>query len=448
MPKVPSIAEELNTLFPAQWIRRAAREHGVVRRFVKVDIVVFFWSVLLGPSAGSFASIASLQRRFEAVAKLKLATSSFLDRFSSTLVKFLTACLERAMEAKLQSWATPAVFAQFRDVLVQDSTVVTLADTLARFFPGAKSKAAVKVNAVSSVLHGSVRSLTIAAGKRGEARLVSISRKLAGHLLLLDLGYFSWGVFARIDRVGALFVSRLKANVNPKVVRDFHRGPGRRRPIVGRKLRDVVKSLRRRELDVEVEVTYRQQRRSTTKGRGKTTQRRARFRVVGVRHPDTDTFMFYVTNLETDALDPEQVRVAYSARWFGELLFRELKTSCQLRRLPSRKPQVVRALVLAAAIRLMVARVALDTIRQHHAAEMRRRYPVGFDDFLDEQLRVRTAPERFQAVWRDLSVFYLLEVLRRAGVGWTTRHLDDLLVAAIFDPNRSRNSLWRRMLRA
>jgi len=445
MSKVPSVAEELNTLFPAEWIRHAAREHEVVRRFVKVDIVVFFWTVLLGPPAGAFSSLASLQRRFEAASAKKLATSSFLDRFSPALVRFLAACLDRAMEVKLRAWATPAVFERFRDVLVQDSTVVTLADTMARFFPGSKTKAAVKVNAVSSVLRGSVRSLTIAAGKRGEPRFVRISRELAGHLLLLDLGYFSWAAFAKIDRVGAFFVSRLKANANPTVVCDLHHGPGRRRPIVGRKLRDVVKTLRRRELDVEVEVSYRQRRRSTSKGWGKTTQRRARFRVVGVRHPDTDEFLLYVTNIAPDALDPDQVRVAYSARWFGELLFRELKSSCQLRRLPSRKPHVVRALVIAAAIRLMVARVVLDSIRARHAAEVGRRVPPEFHDFVHEQLRVRTAPERFHAVWHDLSVFYLLEVLRKAGVGWNTRHLDDLLIAGMLDPNRSRTSLWRQV---
>ena len=333
-------------------------------------------------------------------------------------------------------------------MFVQDSTVVTLADTMARFFPGAHSKAAVKINAVSSVLSGTVRSLTIAAGKRNEARFVKISRKLAGHLLLLDLGYFSWAAFAKIDRVGAFFVSRLKANANPTVVGDFHRGPGRRHPIVGLKLRDVVKTLRRQELDVEVEVSYRQRRRPTVKGRGKTIQRRVRLRVVGVRHPDTGKFLFYVTNLAPDALEPEQVRVAYSTRWFGELLFRELKSNCQLRKMPSRKPQVVRALVIAAAIRLMVARVALDAIRQRHAHEMKRRFLLGFQDFADEQLRVRTAPERFHSVWRDLSIFYLLEVLRKAGVGWSTRHLDDLLTAAMLDPNRSRYSLWRTVRRA
>jgi len=448
MPKVPSIAEELNTLFPAQWIRRTARAHQVVQRVVKVDVVVFFWTVLLGPPAGAFVSLASLQRRFEAAAAITLARSSFLDRFSKALVRFLEACLDHAMEHSLSRWASPPVFERFRDVLVQDSTAVTVADTLARFFPGVKTKAAVKVNAVSSVQTGSIRALAISGGTRGETRFARITRRLEGHLLLLDLGYFSWSVFSKIDRVGAFYVSRLKGNANPRIVRDLHRGAGRRRPVVGLKLRDVLKKLKRQELDVEVEVSFTERRRPTKMNPRKTIRRTARLRVVGVRHPDTGTFHLYVTNLSPEELDPEQVRAVYSARWFGELLFRELKSNCQLRRLPSRKPHVVRALILAAAIRLMVARVALETIRCRYAADARRRFPSGFDDFVEVLTRLRTTPERFHAVWRDLSPFFLLDVLRSAGVGWRPKHLDDLLAAAVIDPNRSRDSLWWRLSRA
>ena len=445
MPKVPSIAEELNSLFPAQWIRRKAREHGVVQRFVKIDIVLFFWTVLLGPPAGSFASLASLQRRFEVVAAITLARSSFLDRFSKPLVQFLQTCLDRALERSLQPWATPTLFQRFRDVLVQDSTSVKLADTLARFFPGVKTKAAIKVNAISSVQTGSIHGLVISGGTRAEARFARITKKLKGHLLLLDLGYFSWAIFSKIDRCGAFFVSRLKSNANPKIVADWHRGPGRRRPIVGLKLRDVLKKLKRQEIDVEVEVSFSEKRRPTKTNSRKTKRRTQRLRIVGLRLPETGEFHLYVTNIGPDELEPEQVRVAYSARWFGELLFREMKTSCQLRRLPSRKPQVVRALILAAAIRLMVSRVVLETLRCRFAADARRRFPPGFDDFVELQTRCRTSPERFHAVWRDLSPFFLLEVLRRAGVGWCPNHLDDLLAAAIIDPNRSRDSLWWRL---
>lgn len=448
MPKMPSIAEELNTLFPAEWLRRTARVHEVVQRVVKIDIVVFFWSVLLGPPEGAFASLASLQRRFEAAAAIGLARSSFLDRFSKALVRFLEACLDRAMEHALGRWACPPVLERFRDVLVQDSTVVTVADTLARFFPGVSTKAAVKVNAVSSVQTGTLRGLAISGGTRGETWFARITRKLEGHLLLLDLGYFSWALFSKIDRVGAFFVSRLKGNANPLVVRDLHQGPGRRRPIVGLRLREVLEKLKRQELDVEVLASFTERRRPTSNDPRKTVPRTVRLRVVGIRHPDTGAFHLYLTNLGPDELDPEQVRAVYSARWFGELLFRELKSNCQLRRLPSRSPQVVRALILAAAIRLMVARVALETVRCRYAAAASRRFPTGFDDFVDVLTRLRTGPERFHAVWRDLAPFFLLDVLRKAGVRWRPRHLDDLLAAAIIDPNRARDSLWWRLSRA
>ncbi len=279
-----SVAEELNKLFTPSWLRATARECGAVKRFVKGDIVVFFWTLLLGPASGASSSLASLQRRFEAPAGIKLAPSSFLGRFSPDLVGFLRRCFERAVTASFQAWATPAIFKHFADVLVQDSTIITLADALARVFPGVKTKAALKVNAIYSVLRGDLRSLVIAAGKRSELRFVRITRALAGALLLLDLGYFSWAVFAAINRVDAFFVSRLKKNSNPRIVRDFHTGPGRTRSLIGLKLRDALRGLGREHLDVEVEVTVREKVRGRTAGK-KTVSRKVRFRVVGVRHP-------------------------------------------------------------------------------------------------------------------------------------------------------------------
>ena len=47
-----------------------------------------------------------------------------------------------------------------------------------------------------------------------------------------------------------------------------------------------------------------------------------------------------------------------------ELLFRELKTHYRLEDLPSRKPEVVKALVYAAALTLLVSRRLLHALRQ------------------------------------------------------------------------------------
>jgi hypothetical protein len=102
-----SVADELNALFTPQWLRTTARECAAIKRFVKVDIVVFFWTLLLGPTSGAVSSLASLQRRFEAPAGITLAPSSFLGRFSPGLVCFLRACLKRVVTVSFQAWAPP-----------------------------------------------------------------------------------------------------------------------------------------------------------------------------------------------------------------------------------------------------------------------------------------------------------------------------------------------------
>jgi hypothetical protein len=125
-----------------------------------------------------------------------------------------------------------------------------------------------------------------------------------------------------------------------------------------------------------------------------------------------------------------------------------MKSTCQMRELPSRRPDVVRALVLAAAIRLMVSRVVIESILGRVAAAAQRQYSPAERAALMEYFVLRIGSERFAAVWRDLFVFFLVEVLRRAGVDWNSRHLEELLLSSMLDPNRARDSLRSRLLDA
>jgi hypothetical protein len=56
---IPTIPAQLNDLFPASWLRAQARDTGAVQRCGKVDIVVFFWALVLAPLAGAAPSLAS-----------------------------------------------------------------------------------------------------------------------------------------------------------------------------------------------------------------------------------------------------------------------------------------------------------------------------------------------------------------------------------------------------
>lgn len=439
MPKVQSVPQELNDLFPAQWIWSQARAHGAVQRVGKVNFVVFFWALVLAPVNGSFYSLANLQRLYQVMADHRVAISAYLRRFSAGAARFFAACALRALEVQLRLVAPPELFARFTDVLAIDSTLVTLAESLAAEFPGSRTNSApatVKLNAVYSVVSATVKQVVIAAGKTAETKVLKLTDAMRGSLLLLDLGFFAWAIFAEIKRRKAFFISRLKANANPVIVEDLSQGPGRRRKLVGQKLRDVVPGLGRETLDVMVSVTYFRQ----TKG-GKRHREACLLRVVGVRHPVTDELHLYVTNVLGDTMTPAQIRLAYTARWFVELLFDELKNDCGMGGLPTTQPDAVRILLYVALIRLAVSRVALGVLIERTLAEAEQVGGAPMRKALELAMQDRISPRRFTKAFQTFGMLLLVRVLRRAGIFWRPEHLDRLLVISAVDPNNGQGKL-------
>ena len=121
----------------------------------------------------------------------------------------------------------------------------------------------------------------------------------------------------------------------------------------------MVEDLYRQEIDGLVEVEFKRRTYNRTRSSDS-----AMFRVVGHRHPETDEYHLYITNLPRETFSPQQVTALYRFRWEIELLFRELKSSYRLDDLPSSKPQVVKVLILTSVLTLVVSRVLLGLFRE------------------------------------------------------------------------------------
>jgi hypothetical protein len=447
MPRVPTIPEQLNALYPAQWLRAQALATGAVKRSVKVDIVVFFWALVLAPVVGAAPSLAGLQRVFESMARIVINPSAYLKRFSEPLVLFLETCAQRAFAEAIARWFDPKVFSPFREVLAIDSSLVKLKDSLQVLFPGPRTNSApavAKVHAVYSVISGALRHVSIFAGKTSEVKVLKLDRDLKDTLLLYDLGYFQYSVFARIARQGGFFVSRMKHSANPVIVADRYRGPGRKRNLVGQRLWDALAGIGRETVDLDVEAVYQRKRRPTASDKRKSVTERRRFRVVGVRHPETNELHVYLTNLTPEQATPEQIRVIYTARWIVELLFDELKNYCGMSGFPSARPEIVRALIYLAVIRLAVCRAAMQALQQRMLTGVRDRDPAlvpTVKTLIDERCRSK----RFLLAWSTLSLLMLPEILCHAGIPWDSRSLEKLLLKSMLDPNRRRNTLPSRL---
>lgn len=353
----------LRKLFSGRRLRAMAVETGAVVRQRKVDPVALFWSVVLGFGVGRTRSISGLRRAYERATGQCLEESSFYNRFNAGFVAMLERALLHALEhdvgigRKLRGHLS-----RFVDVLVTDATVLRLHDLLAQSWPGCRTNhtlAAMKAHWVMSVTGQSQQSVKLTSERRHDGPVFQVGPWVKGRLLLFDLGYYGFSLFERIDRNGGHFISRLKKGANPLIVGVNRSHRGRSIALVGEKLQEVLARLKRELLDVDIEVRF--QRRSYG-GRRRTVSKV--FRLVGVRDPETGAHHLYVTNARPEDLAAEHIQRSYALRWEVELLFRELKSHYRLEELPSRKPEVVKALVYAAALTLMVSRCLLHAVRR------------------------------------------------------------------------------------
>jgi len=414
----------LRKLFSSRRLNALAMETGAVVRRRKVDPVALFWTVVLGFGAGRTRSIAGLRRSYERATGQCLEESSFYKRFNDGFVKMLERALVHALDndagvgRKLRGHLS-----RFVDVLITDATVLRLHEVLARRWPGCRtnhSPAAIKAHWVMSVTGRSRQSVKLTGGRRHDGPVFQVGPWVKGSLLLFDLAYYDFSLFERIGRNGGYFISRLKTSANPRIVAVNRNHRGRSIAVEGERLQDVLARLKREVLDVNIEVrcrhrTYGGRRRSVIKI----------FRLVGVRDPQTATHHLYVTNLMPDELEAEHVARSYALRWEIELLFRELKSHYRLDDLPSRKPDVVKALIYAAALTLLVSRCLLNTLRK----------ALG-------QHAQRLKSHRWATILSTLASDLLMLLLRPPRETRTLqRHLNRLLLHEAPDPNIKRLSL-------
>lgn len=423
-----SLQEALRSCFPDHVLRELAEEAEVQQRTRKVTVPALFWTLLLGFGTGVQRTIAELHREFQQATGRSIVRSSFYDRFTPQLTTFLKAVLNWATTVhgepteKLQGR-----LAGFRDLVVTDSTVLRLHALLENTFKACRTnvvRAAAKLHLVMSVTGMGPMSVRITGERSADCRNLKIGKWVAGRLLLFDLGYFSYHLFDRIARNLGFFVTRAKTTINPRIVAVNRRWRGRSRSLVGKRLQEVIGTLKRGVLDVMVEVEFK--RRSY---RGKQSTGVRTFRLVGILNPDTGEYHLYLTNIPAGRLDAEDIARVYRARWEVELIFKELKSNYQLDRLPSSKEHIVEALIYTAILTLIVSRKLLVTLRRLQGVgpsrTPERRWAITFHSCAGRLLDLLLDPAASPSQWRKLHDFLLREFLdpnrsrsRNLGVAW------------------------------
>lgn len=342
----------LASFLSKELVHQIAREQGAVQRERDFDPFLLLSILLLGFKESAQRSLASLCRLYAQETDKPLSDSSFRERFNAGLEAcFHAIYLHLARQVLSLEGLTQGLLARFEEVLISDSTILTLHDSLAKLFPGVATPASVKVDLMISAHGCSPARVKICEGKRSDHGLMVVKDWVKGKLLLMDLGYTSAALLARIHHYGGFFVARMKENANPTVVHDH---------ILGKKIdRQAFADYLSygKDFDLLCEFSYEKR-----IWRGKRRTVTSRFRVVCLWNQANASWTWYVTNLPVKAFCPTEIGVLYRARWLVEMVFDELKTGYGLDKFKVRNPHAIRILIYSALMTLLVSRHLMLTL--------------------------------------------------------------------------------------
>lgn len=339
---------------------------GFVQRSRKLNLAHFIWSLVWGFGLGADRTVAALHRTYSASTSCRISESSFSDWLRKPgFPRMMRSLVDQAL-AKLDAEAghqgeLAGELGQFRELLAADSSVVRLHSSLRRKFPGTRtnhSPASLKVHLVQKVTGAGVGKIKITDGKRPDSKTLKLGDWIRGSLLLIDLGYYDFAKFSRVDRLGGYFISRVKTGANPVIEKSLLSHRGQAVPVEGEKLKDVLGRFQRKVIDLQVTVRFQPRAYG-----GKRRTKRQTLRLVGVWNEEERRYHLFFTNLSPDQLTAEAIAEAYRLRWQVELLFRALKTVHGLGKIRVMNEHAVIGLVYAAILSLLVTRRLVETIR-------------------------------------------------------------------------------------
>lgn len=368
------IPVELEKLYPASVIDKIAEDTGFIKRKRTIQAVLFFWTIILEFGMNLQKTLSGLRRRYEEMSGEKIVISSWFERFTPELVNFMRELALYGLQQTINDSGRVLTdkLNRFKDVFIFDNSIVRVHQALAKRFPATRSKvvsAGIKVSLLISAVANGPRKVTIHSERTADIKTISIGPWVRDHVLLFDLGFYKFQLFARIKRNGGFFVSRMKRNGNPMFLQSLKVYRGRAIELVGLHWQEIRDRIKRKVLDADVEVTF-----SRRPYNGKQTRDSMVLRLVAIWDDKDSEYHVYMTNIPPDVLSAEDIAALYKVRWEVELVFKELKSQYALDKVKTKNPSIILGFIWAAIITLIVSRRLHNLLLRSVPIEMRSRY--------------------------------------------------------------------------
>jgi IS4 transposase len=424
------VIDRIQRAFPSDELRERARATNIVERERKFDIVALFYTLSFGFAAGSDRSLQAFLERYVEIADCdELSYAAFHEWFEPGFVALLREILDDAIE-NLDTGRDDlnGRLERFRDVLIADATIVSLYEDAADVYAATgDDQAGLKLHLTESLSTGLPTRFQTTDAKTQERSQLPTGEWVAGALILLDLGFYDFWLFDRIDSNNGWFVSRVKDDANFEIVEELRTWRGNSIPLEGKSLQDVLDDLQRQEIDVRITLSF-------DLKRGSSGSRTRTFRLVGIRNEESDGYHLYLTNLSREDYSAPDIAQLYRARWEVELLFKELKSRFGLDEINTTDTYIIEALIIMAAISLLMSRVIVDELRRLEVTQGVKEDAADADESASRLPRRRCS----LAVERHAHLIQLYLMLE---LGYELPDLDELLLLVSREPNPHRDRL-------
>lgn len=341
---ITRLSQPIKSLFSVSSINQLARETGFVSRIRglrPLNLVAALCNIL---SAKGEANLADIQRALKALSLQGPAYKPFHNQFKKPqLTVFIRRLVSRVTEQLLVApfLCTLPDDLPFERIHVHDGSTLKLHDTLKSTFPGRFTQtmpAAVELHLTMDLLSGSVDYMAIDADKESERLYQPYANESTGTLHLMDAGYFDIPYVSQIAQHGGHCIIRAKANINPTIIKATD--------IQGKDIRALqnkpLKSLKLKPDEVlDVTVSW--------KGKGI-------FRLIASWDKRKQRRGYVITTLPSKLFSPTQVLDYYGLRWQVELMFKELKSWCNLSTFATRNADIVRTLIWCSVLVMLLKR--------------------------------------------------------------------------------------------
>lgn len=309
-----------------------ARETGCVRRERKFSGSTLLSTLVLSILRNPQSKPADYQTT-AAQLGVDVTENAISPRFTAELVKFLEAALQRVLRHVLTANPPPLeLLDRFSDVVIGDSSTITLPDEYADQFPGCggshgSGKAALKIQVLWNLRSGCLQML-LEPGRASDVKSPIVELPLAKNCLsIFDLGYFSLERFERVQQSDGYWLSRLQYGTavydtagKPVELPKFL-AKNAKRGVVDVSVQLGAKRFLCRLVAVHVseEIAARRRQKIYEKARDKG-------RVPSQEYLALQEWTIFVTNCPPSLLTWKELIVLYRARWQIERLFKLWKS--------------------------------------------------------------------------------------------------------------------------